>query len=44
MTDSVVESPINSGSSDSGLALFCATRIHIRLNAIPAAGKVCLRG
>ena len=28
---SIVESPMNVGSSGAGLALFCATRINIRL-------------
>ena len=31
---------MNVGSSGSGLALFCATRINIRLYAIPAVGKL----
>ena len=42
MARSMVESPINVGTSGSGLALFCATRINIRLKAIPAARPFCV--
>ena len=32
------------GSSASGLALFCATRINMRLKAIRAVVKLCVHG
>ena len=35
---------MNVGSSTSGLALFSATRINMRLKAIPAVGKLCVHG
>lgn len=41
---SIVESPMNIGSSGSELALFCATRIKIRLKAIPEVGKLWVDG
>ena len=44
MARSMVESPINVGGSGFGLALFCATRINIRLKAIPAAQLFCVHG
>ena len=44
MARSMVESPINADSSGSGLALFCATRINIRLKAIPAVRLFCMYG
>jgi hypothetical protein len=44
MARSTVELPINVGSSGTGLALFCATRINIRLKAIPAVEKFYVHG